>query len=69
MENSPALALIHDALQRLGKARLSLDLAKDLMVKGEDELTKGVRSDRLSRNRTAGSGQPVEVDSIADQSP
>jgi hypothetical protein len=46
MENSPALTLIHDALQRLGKARLSLDLAKDLMVRGADELTNA--SDRIA---------------------
>lgn len=45
MENSPALTLINDALQRLGKARLSLDLAKDLMVRGQDELTNA--SDRI----------------------
>jgi hypothetical protein len=46
MENSPALTLIHDALQRLGKARLSLDLAMELMTKGEDELTNA--SDRIA---------------------
>lgn len=46
MENSPALTLINDALQRLGKARLSLDLAKELMVRGEDELTNA--SDRIA---------------------
>jgi hypothetical protein len=45
-DNTPALTLINDALQRLGKARLSLDLAKDLMVRGEDELTNA--SDRIA---------------------
>ena len=34
----PARALIDDALQRLGKARLSLDLARDLLDKGKSEL-------------------------------
>ena len=46
MENTSALALIHDALQRLGTARLSLDLAKDLMEKGEHELNSA--SDRIA---------------------
>jgi hypothetical protein len=45
-DNTPALVLINDALQRLGKARLSLDLAKDLMVRGEGELTNA--SDRIA---------------------
>jgi hypothetical protein len=36
--NTPALELIRDAVQRLGKARLSLDLAKELMEKGGSEL-------------------------------
>jgi hypothetical protein len=31
---APARALIDDALQRLGTARLSLDLAKDLLDEG-----------------------------------
>jgi hypothetical protein len=44
--NTSALTLINDALQRLGKARLSLDLAKDLMVRGADELTNA--SDRIA---------------------
>jgi hypothetical protein len=43
---NPALALIDDALQRLGKARLSLGLAKDLMVRGESELDSA--SDRIA---------------------
>jgi hypothetical protein len=37
--NAPARALIDDALQRLGKARLSLDLARDLLTQGNTELT------------------------------
>ena len=36
--SAPARALIDDALQRLGKARLSLDLARDLLDKGKSEL-------------------------------
>lgn len=35
----PARALIDDALQRLGKARLSLGLARELLTKGSAELT------------------------------
>jgi hypothetical protein len=35
---APAKALIDDALQRLGKARLSLDLARDLLDLGGTEL-------------------------------
>jgi hypothetical protein len=41
-----AIALINDALQRLGKARLSLDLAKDLMERGGHELLSA--SDRIA---------------------
>jgi hypothetical protein len=36
--NAPAEALIKDALQRLGKARLSLDLTRDLLEMGGKEL-------------------------------
>jgi hypothetical protein len=35
---APAEALIKDALQRLGKARLSLDLTRDLLEMGGKEL-------------------------------
>jgi hypothetical protein len=35
---APARTLIDDALQRLGTARLSLDLAKDLLDKGGAEI-------------------------------
>jgi hypothetical protein len=44
--NTPALELIRDALQRLGKARLSLDLAKGFMQQGEQELLSA--SDRIA---------------------
>jgi hypothetical protein len=46
LNHNPAVVLINDALQRLGKARLSLDLAKDLMEKGEHELNSA--SDRIA---------------------
>lgn len=36
--SAAAAALIDDALQKLGKARLSLDLARDLLEKGSSEL-------------------------------
>ena len=34
-----AIALVNDALQKLGKARLQLDLAKDLLTTTEHALT------------------------------
>jgi hypothetical protein len=34
-----AIALVNDALQKLGNARLQLDLAKDLMASTEHALT------------------------------
>jgi hypothetical protein len=43
----------------LGKARLSLDLAKDLMVKGQDELTNA--SDRIA-------SAAIELRSLVHQS-
>lgn len=46
METLQALSLINDALQRLGKARLSIDLAKDLVVKGQSEMTAA--SDKIA---------------------
>jgi hypothetical protein len=54
--NAPARALIDDALQRLGKTRLLLDLARDLFTRGSAELTTaGLRiaaaADDLKRAR------------------
>ena len=39
MTNATLTALVNDALQKLGKARLQLDLAKDLMNSTEHTLT------------------------------
>jgi hypothetical protein len=59
METLQALSLINDALQRLGKARLSLDLAKDLMVKGQSEMA--VASDKIA-------SAAIELRSLLQQS-
>jgi PBP1b-binding outer membrane lipoprotein LpoB len=44
--SAPARALIDDALQRLGTARLSLDLAKDLLQRTSGELDRA--GDRIA---------------------
>ncbi|HEY2781063.1 MAG TPA: hypothetical protein VGI90_09805 [Steroidobacteraceae bacterium] len=36
--STAAIAVLNDALERLGKARLSLDLARDLLANGGREL-------------------------------
>jgi hypothetical protein len=52
--NAPAEALIKDALQRLGKARLSLGLANDLLDVGGRELATAADNLAAAAARLAG---------------